>query len=275
MTTPEFVSPRDALDIVFANRNKAYGAYQLRREYPVQLGRALGLGLLLIGFFLALPHLLKAWSANFPADETSTEYVVHEVIIEIPPPVVSPPPVVTPPPPTRAMERFVPPIVRIDETVQEKEQQKAIDEILSSNTDVGAKDNVGDKDAPPEDPKVDFGDGAIVQTQAAPEKEYELYSLQKAPSFPGGEQEMLRYLSKNIQYPGMAKENGIKGTVVLQFIVGIDGSIGEVAIVKDIGGGCGKEAMRVVKAMQPWSPGEANGHPVKVRFTLPVRFELQ
>lgn len=63
--------------------------------------------------------------------------------------------------------------------------------------------------------------------------------------------------------------------MVLGFVVGKDGSINDISIMKDIGGGCGKEALRVVKNMPRWIPGEANGHAVKVRFTLPVRFKLQ
>jgi protein TonB len=106
------------------------------------------------------------------------------------------------------------------------------------------------------------------------EKTYEMFDIQKPPSFPGGEQQLLKYLSENIQYPALARENNIQGTVVLTFVVGKNGNVTDVQIVKDVGGGTGKEAVRVVKAMPKWNPGEANGHPVKVRFTLPVRFKL-
>ena len=84
----------------------------------------------------------------------------------------------------------------------------------------------------------------------------------------------MKFLSKNIEYPTLAKENNIQGVVALTFVVGKDGAVSDVQVVKDIGGGCGKEAVRVVKAMPKWVPGEANGNAVKVRFTLPVRFRL-
>jgi protein TonB len=95
------------------------------------------------------------------------------------------------------------------------------------------------------------------------------------PSFPGGDAAMMAYLRDNIVYPASARETNIMGTVALRFVVGVDGSISDIAILKDPGGGCGKEAVRVLKSMPTWIPGEANGNPVKVRFTMPVRFILQ
>jgi protein TonB len=75
----------------------------------------------------------------------------------------------------------------------------------------------------------------------------------------------------------MAREAGTEGSVVLTFVVGKDGGISDIAVVKTPAGGgiLGKEAVRVIQAMPKWSPGEANGHPVKVRFTLPLRFSLK
>lgn len=95
------------------------------------------------------------------------------------------------------------------------------------------------------------------------------------PSFPGGEQALLHFLAQNIQYPTLARENGIQGIVALTFIVEIDGSISTVNILRDIGGGCGLESARVVEAMPNWKPGIYDGFPVRVRFTLPVRFKLE
>ena len=65
-TQAQPVSSRDALDIIFAQRNRAYGAYALRREYPVNLGKALSIGFLLIGFFIVLPHILQAFAGLVP-----------------------------------------------------------------------------------------------------------------------------------------------------------------------------------------------------------------
>ena len=101
-----------------------------------------------------------------------------------------------------------------------------------------------------------------------------MVGVQKPPTFPGGEHDLLKFLAENIHYPELARENNIAGNVALTFVINKDGSVTDAQILKDIGGGCGKEALRVVGLMPRWSPGEANSHPVKVRFALPVRFRL-
>ena len=86
---------------------------------------------------------------------------------------------------------------------------------------------------------------------------------------------ILKYFGKKINYPPIARENGISGTVVVEFIVNEKGKVTQAKIIKDIGGGCGKEALRVVKAMPNWQPGKQRGHEVKVRMKIPIRFRLE
>lgn len=266
-TQAQPVSSRDALDIIFAQRNRAYGAYALRREYPVNLGKALSIGLLLIGFFIILPHLLQAFAGLVP----------REIILDNREIILSPPRDIdpaTPPPPVHATITFVPPVVLQDNDVPD-EDPPAQDDLVASNVDISNKDVAGDGDAPPIDiDPTEFKN--VIVSHAQPEEEpLESYAVNKLPSFPGGDRDLMAFLAKNIEYPTIAKESTIEGVVVIGFVVGKDGSINDINILKDIGGGCGKEALRVVKNMPRWSPGEANGHAVKVRFTLPVRFKLQ
>lgn len=94
------------------------------------------------------------------------------------------------------------------------------------------------------------------------------------PSFEGGEEAMYMWLAKNMIYPMDAKENGIMGTVIITFVVEKDGTISDPKILKDIGGGCGAEALRVVETMPKWKPAKLKGVPIKVFFTLPIRFTL-
>jgi len=106
--------------------------------------------------------------------------------------------------------------------------------------------------------------------------EPEIYDFTEVrPSFVGGEKKLLKYLYDNIKYPVIAKENDIQGTIYVKFIVNEDGEITDVTIPRDIGGGCGDEAARVIKAMPKWNPGKQRGKAVKVRFGVPVRFKLQ
>lgn len=269
-------SYKDVLDIIFTNRNKAYGAYQLRRAYPKNVGRALLTGLLVLGFLFALPNILDLVSELGPKEKAI------DVVAELgPPPDIDPnnppppppPPPPTPPPPTRSTVKFVPPVVKKDEEVVE-EKPPAVEELIEKKEDIGTETKKGNDEAPPAIDENPSELKIIEEPKKVEDKTYELFDIQKPPSFPGGDAELMKFLSKNIEYPTLAKENNIQGVVALTFVVGKDGSVNDVQIVKDIGGGCGKEAVRVVKSMPKWIAGEANGNPVKVRFTLPVRFRL-
>ena len=113
------------------------------------------------------------------------------------------------------------------------------------------------------------------------------------PRFPGCENEagdnkakkacadkkMLEFIYKNIKYPAIARENGVEGTVVIQFVVEKDGTIKDARTVRDIGAQCGAEALRVVNLMntkgKKWIPGKQRGKSVRVQFNLPVKFRLE
>jgi protein TonB len=99
--------------------------------------------------------------------------------------------------------------------------------------------------------------------------------VEDMPEFPGGEQAMMDFVSKNVVYPKEAQEKGISGRVMVSFIVEKDGSVNEVKIVRGIGGGCDEEAVRVVKAMPKWKPGKEKGKPVRVSYMMPIIFKLQ
>jgi TonB family protein len=89
-----------------------------------------------------------------------------------------------------------------------------------------------------------------------------------------GDKKMLEFIYQNLRYPAQARENGVEGIVVVSFIVEKNGKITEPKIVREIGGGCGDEVLRVVNLMPAWIPGKQNGEVVRVQFNLPVRFKL-
>lgn len=92
--------------------------------------------------------------------------------------------------------------------------------------------------------------------------------------YPGGVDALMQFLAENIKYPQLAKEGGITGKVYITFVVEKDGSVAHVKVAREIGGGCGAEAMRVVKMMPKWIPGRQNGRPARTFYTVPVNFEL-
>jgi hypothetical protein len=98
--------------------------------------------------------------------------------------------------------------------------------------------------------------------------------VSKPPQFPGGEQALAAFLNQHLKYPLLAKENAIVGKVVISFIVEKDGTFTDVRMVRDIGGGCGNEALRLLGLMPKWVPGEQAGRVVRVRYTLPILFHL-
>lgn len=97
--------------------------------------------------------------------------------------------------------------------------------------------------------------------------------VEKMPEFPGGITALSDYLAKNVNYPQKAREAGIQGRVFVSFIIEKDGSLDEVKVMRSLGGGCDEEAIRVVKAMPKWVPGEQRGKPVRVSYILPINFQ--
>ncbi len=106
-------------------------------------------------------------------------------------------------------------------------------------------------------------------------KVYEAFDVDKPPVFPGGENEMLKFIAKNIQYPQLAREKGTQGSVICEAVVEKDGRLSNIRIYRDIGDGCGGELVRVIGLMPVWEPGEKQGNQVRVRQVIAARFKLE
>ncbi len=94
------------------------------------------------------------------------------------------------------------------------------------------------------------------------------------PEFPGGNEALFAYISKNIKYPEKAKKEKIQGRVFVSFVVEKSGNVSNASILRGIGGGCDEESLRVVSEMPDWKPGLQDGKPVRVQFNLPIKFAL-
>lgn len=144
--------------------------------------------------------------------------------------------------------------------------------------DVGLLEVVGDVMVLPPPPPIEDDDLVVNVGEIEPDYEVgevEVFTMvEEEPSFPGGMDSLMAWLQSNIHYPQQAKDNNISGKVYVTFVVEADGSIGNASILRDIGGGCGQEALRVVKLMPKWNPGKNKGQPVRVQFNLPVNFTL-
>lgn len=113
----------------------------------------------------------------------------------------------------------------------------------------------------------------IIKSNVTDDDVYEV--VENMPEFPnGGMGELMKYLSANIRYPEAAHKAGIQGRVTVQFVVGKDGSIGNVSILRGVNADLDAEAIRVISSMPKWKPGTQKGEPVKVKYTVPVMFRL-
>ena len=117
---------------------------------------------------------------------------------------------------------------------------------------------------------------ALLAAQEAADKEDVVFLVvEQMPEFPGGEKALRAFLAENVKYPKIAKENGIYGRVICQFIVEKDGSISDVKAAKSSGEiSLDREAIRVIKMMPKWKPGKQRNEPVRARYTLPITFKL-
>ncbi len=250
-------------DVVFANRNKVYGAYELRQNYNKRVVLILG-GMMLFSLLLLG---VKKFIDRPREEEVADVLKVEQIDLTPPPPVeeTPPPPPPPPPPPMVEMIQFTPPVIK-DDAVEE-EPQKLQEEV--KETQVGAKDQEGDKDivAPPTEEK-----GPT--EPAAPE----IFTIvEENAEFPGGTAAMMKYMRDNTQYPAMAREAGISGKCFLKFVVNESGDISNVEILKGVPGcsDCDKEAIRVVKSMPKWKAAKMTGRAVKCYFNLPFSFKIQ
>ena len=98
--------------------------------------------------------------------------------------------------------------------------------------------------------------------------------VEQMPSFPGGEDALLKYIGSHIKYPSIALEQGIQGMVMLRFVVNPDGHVGEVQVLKSLDPYCDREAKRVIQSLPKFIPGKQQGRAVAVWYTCPVRFQI-
>lgn len=119
------------------------------------------------------------------------------------------------------------------------------------------------------------GESPSIPVESGTGEEEIFVVVEEMPQFPGGDDALLRYLYSQLRYPSLALDSKIQGIVVIQFIIDEQGRIINPIVVRELGGGCDEEALRVVRGMPNWQPGKQRGRPVKVRYNLPIRFQLR
>ncbi|MBQ0033727.1 MAG: energy transducer TonB [Bacteroidales bacterium] len=161
-----------------------------------------------------------------------------------------------------------PPPPQPEQQIQEIEALNVVeDNVETQHIEINTEDN---------DTKIEIA-APVQQVVEEEEVEEEVFVVvEKMPEFPGGQAALFKFLSENVKYPVIAQENGIQGRVICQFVVNKDGSIVDVEVVRTGGdASLDKEAVRVIKSMPKWHPGQQRGKPVRVKYTVPVNFKLQ
>lgn len=165
---------------------------------------------------------------------------------------------------TRQKEKPPPPKKPQTTELEVVEDDEEIEEEVEINVEVDQETEIEEYVPPP------------VEEEEEEVVEKEIFTVvEQMPEFPGGQAKMMKYLAENIQYPQMAREVGVQGTVFVTFVVEPNGDITNVKVLRGIGSGCDEEAIRVVKSMPKWNPGKQRNKPVRVQFNLPVRFILE
>lgn len=247
-------------DMVFANRNKDYGAYTVRKEYNNSLTIGLLITIFVVGLILIYPVLSKWWTGG----ETAHKAVPRKVIyteLSAPPSIAKPKPI--PPnvqlPRLQKVIKFVPPKVVKDPVA---ETIPTIDEITETET---GKEEI-------EGPALIVFDEPVAEVV---EEDNEIFIVvDQQPEFEGGYEAMIAFIKQHMNYPANARRMQIEGTVHMSFIVSRTGEISEVTVLRGIMTDCDREAVRVVQSMPRWKPGKQNGRAVNVRFILPLKFNL-
>lgn len=263
----------DWCDIIFEGKNKAYGAYDMRQTSSRRHLIAFGFVTFLTLMLVTIPKIIDTITpATNPDRIKNTDVmVISDIPIEKPQEEIIVEPRLAPPPPPLARSiQFTPPIITQDEEVTDENSMRTQEDLRDFNglisTQTVLTDNIEGVDIREVDPATITGNGT--GTGIIPDY------VEQMPQYPGGNQELARYLKDNMKYPVPAIEAGIEGRVFLKFVVGKDGGISNVQVLKGIDPSCDKEAVRVIENMPRWIAGMQNGNPVAVYFTLPVLFKL-
>jgi periplasmic protein TonB len=253
-------------DVIFEHRNKAYGAYFIRKMYEANVGRGLFVSILVMLFGISIPIVANYLNKKFLIASTNDISVTIGPLDkpkfdeEIKPKL--------PEPEMKELEKRI--AFRVPEITDNKNDTGSMVtqvEINSTTNYSGTLDtqlNIN-VESTRNDP-IDYGenDNTIYMQAGVEEK----------PEFPGGEEARLDFFAKNLVYPELASQYGIEGIVMVGIVVEKDGSITNIRLLKGIGAGCDDESLRVVKLMPKWVPGKQNGHPARVQINLPVRFVI-
>lgn len=264
----ETLVAKDWDDLVFENRNKEYGAYEVRKAYSGNLvaGFTVSMGVALLAFVIPILVSLIRGDVAEPVKGLPT----LEGLIEIVPPPSIELPKIQPPPSAPAQQvqttALTPQVVTTDAP---ETNTVPNDQMVTGNTTDPVEGTPGEGTA------TGTGTGIVpsaVPAVVAPPQILDIAEVM--PAFDGGLEEMYKFIKKKIRYPNASRRMGIEGTVYVSFVVNSEGKVVDVKTIRGISADCDKEAERVISMLPSWSPGMQNHRAVSVRMTVPIKFQL-
>jgi protein TonB len=247
-------------DIIFENRNKAYGAYIIRKNYNTRVLKAEGISIGMGALIFIIPILMRDEIPLpvIPKPDSGTVLEVYDGTIE---PRVTPPP---PQPPRRVDASIIPTRVTTQEVPDQPPSPPTDEVTYTTGPETGSTETSPDVGT-------ESGTGTLpVEIPATP---YVL-APQVMPSFEGGMEGMMKFIQKKLCYPRHAQANNEEGTVYVSFIINSMGKVTDVEVIKGFHKDCDQEAVRVISLMNKWKPGLQNKMPVAVKMVLPIKFKL-
>lgn len=260
--TSQQILQSDVLDILFENRNKTYGAYDLRKTYNMRLWKALGGTLLSV---LALLFFGNTSSTKDTIEKPDTEYIVREV--KVPEEKKPEPPkerLQAQPPQQTKTDVYENKIKVVEQTIETIATQDQLRDAAFGDKKIEGP-SITTMQQPPLPPSTGNGNVQEEKTKEEPPLP------NRQPQFPGGVDAWRNFLSRYLQAP-QDLEAGEKRTVIVRFWVDEEGAVTNFQVMQSAGSAFDNEVIRVLKKMPKWLPAIQNGRPVAISFTQPVTF---
>lgn len=252
-------------DIVFVERNKSYGAFQLRKAFSKNFGLAMLISAVILTTLISIYSFVLKNKDKEVEKEVMVEMIIEDVALEKDAPE---PEKIEVPPPKVDQIKFVPFEIK---DILKAEQTPDIDSLEKAK-------NIGNKNEKGDSTRKDLED-PLPPGKALGEEEDEgfMNSFSEDAKFPGGMGAFKKFLQNNVSYPSRALKQEKEGSVSIYFEVDKTGQIINIRVFKGFDTDCDEEALRVVKLMAEkikWEPANQNGRPGKVKKIIPVKFVL-
>jgi len=249
--------------------NTLLGVNYWHKKYPGFVFRGYVVAFFSIFLVYAIPLVVQYFSnQNKKTDDAPHARIVTYSELSAPPPIElkTPPPQIEQPAIKVETVKFLQPVVKPDDQVKDDDVMPTMEDLKDANPGLVTSEGLDSI----------VVDHLVVEQQTEKEDlEATIFTVAEVqPTFPGGEAALYKFLNANLTYPMLAKEMRVSGMVIVQFVVERDGSITDVVVARSVGVGLDEEAVRVIKLMPKWIPGRQGNYPVRVRYTIPVRFTL-